>query len=465
MVRRRTQSRSRSPRSGRSNRFTRTTSRSRSRSRSRVGQAVQMVLDNIENVVGAVDAVRQFGNARQQSETRDVDMSPRRAPKVRTTKFRGKFKKGSKKIANTLKTYLTQGFVDTEEVNGQITDPNCVYLSHSACDADRHLTLVLKCIFRKLLKLGINWSAPSADDEFPIEQSSGQANAIRIELVLQNMRTGSISKIENTSVAGGNFNTIAKMAAASNWAVALRKWMGGHFLETDDPNMLMPIYFRLYELDFAPLGQNFRLCAEIDLRCATVHVKVKSDMKIQNRSVSATGSADAEDVNNNPLMGYKYDFKVGTPITRNDGAYLLSTVSGNSGVNLIRGAQLPQSYREPPLPKVFLKCNKAAKIKIQPGDIKYGSITFYKKMKVLDYLQKLGFYYSPYNADPAVWRNLRPVGPCQMFALEDVINVNANELIRVAYEVNRETSMFITMKNIVPSIGTFIQSTYNNNPV
>lgn len=404
--------------------------------------------------LAAVDAINQF-----------APQAPRRKAYTSRGRYVGKFKKSTKKTANTLKTFLTQGFVDTEEVNGQITDPNVVYLSHAACDADRHLVQILKCIFRKLLKVGLNWDSPSADDEFPIEQSTGQANAIRIELVMQNQRTGALVKLENTSVAGGNFNTITKMATATNWTVALRKFMAGTFTEGDDPNMLYPQYFRLYELDFAPLGQNFRLCAEVDLRCMTVHVKVKSDMKIQNRSLSATGSSDAEDINNNPLMGYKYDFKVGTPITRQDGAYLLSTVSANSGVNLIRGNQLPLSYREPPLPKVFLRCSKAAKIRIQPGDIKYGRITFYKKMKVLDYLQKLGFYYSAYNADPTVWRNLRPLGPCQMFALEDVINVNANELIRVAYEVNRETAMYVSMKKIVPSIGTFTQTTYNNNPV
>lgn len=410
--------------------------------------------------VGAAVTAAEVGNALVQAARRPFQQRQRRFPGVRG-RYAGKFKKSSKKRVKKLIKFLNNGFVDTEEICGTVDDPDCVYLQHGTVDANKHIIMSLKALLRKLIKKAIGWNAASADDVFPVEQNAN-ANALKFEMVVKNELIGALTKYACESTPGGAFDTINKVAAFPDFDVVLRKWASGSYIE-GNVNVEMPIYLRCYILDFAPLAPNFRLQAQIDLRCENVHVYVKSEIKIQNRSVSATGGQDADDVSNCPLVGYKYDFNSGTPVTRQDGAYLLSVTGAMTGVNLVRAAQLPTSFREPPLPAVFLKCSKAAKIRLNPGDIKNSSIVFKSRMKFLDYIKKVGFRYPQYNVNPLLWKNLHPIGKCQLYALEDLINVNANELIRIGYEVNRELAMYCTSSTRQPSIGTFSHVGLSNN--
>ncbi len=409
--------------------------------------------------VGPALAAVEAGNALVQMARRPGGR--RIASKVRG-KYVGRFKKSTKKRTKKLIKFLNNGFVDTEEICGTIEDPDCVYIQHGTVDASKHIIMCLKALLRKLLKKAIGWNAGSADDVFPVEQSTGNANALKFELVIQNEVTGGLTKYACESTAGGAFNTINKVASFSDFDVALRKWATGSYIE-GAVNVERPIYLRCYMVDYAPLAPDFRLQAQIDLRTENMHVYVKSEIKIQNRSVSATGGEQADDVSNCPLVGYKYDFNSGTPITRQDGAFILSVTGASSGVNLVRAAELPTSFREPPLPGVFLKCSKAAKIRLNPGDVKNSSIVFKSRMKFLDYIKKVGFNYPTYNANPLLWKNLKPIGKCQLYAMEDLINVNLNEVIRVGYEVNRELAMYCTSSTKQPSIGTFTHVPMSNN--
>lgn len=376
-------------------------------------------------------------------------------------RLRGPFKRSSKKGVKYLKKFTSHGFVDTEEIHGVVNDPDCIYLAHSAVDPATHIIMILKSLTRKLLKDGIGFDAENADQVFPVEQTTGQANALRFELVYQNVRTGVVVTTNCTSTSAGAFNTIQKVAQFPNFDVVFREYAQGSFGENDS-NVLELLYYRLYMLDFAPLAENFRLVGQIDLRTTTLHVNVKSNMKIQNRTLSATGGVEADNVSNNPLIGYKYDFNSGTPVSRQTGAFLLTTMSVQRGVNVVRAAELPSSFREPPLPNIFLKCNKSARIRLQPGDIKYGSITYTTRMKLMDYLRKIGYAVTAFNADPKLWRTQYPIGKCQLYALEDVINVNGEQKINAAYEVNRTIGMYVTFNKKQSSIGQFRSLTYDN---
>lgn len=59
---------------------------------------------------------------------------------------------------------------------------------------------------------------------------------------------------------------------------------------------------------------------------------------------------------------------------------------------------------------------------------------------------------------------MKMMGKCTLIALEDMINVNVNQNISIAYEVNREEAMYLSTASITPAQGAFYQGTQSNNP-
>lgn len=373
----------------------------------------------------------------------------------------GKFRRSSKKAANKLAPYLKKGFVDTQEVSGLVKDPDCVYLQHSAVDADKQFAMVRKCLLRDLFKKAISFDCENADQVIPLQQTDGTAVECRIVLVKEDVATGSFTE-DVVTTAPTTMDTIQKIANASVFDVAFREYAQGT-VSGSATNVTKLKYLRCYLLDYSTVGYNWRLAAQIELEFQHVNVYVKSTMKVQNRSLGASGEVDATAVNNNPLIGYKYDFSCGTPSTRQSGAFLLETTGGLQGVSLVRAAQLPQSFKEPPLPRVFQKLTGAAKVKLDPGQVKYGSVYYKAKIPLLKYLTIIGYRYNNYSITPS-FKAHHVHGKCQLFAFEDLINVNVNELIQVAYEVNREIAMYLTQKKVVTTIGQFQQFTLDNLP-
>lgn len=427
----------------------------------RVGGAIGRRLPYVGTAMRAVEAGRSAYRAinRVRAMRRARGLSNKTSG-IYNGKYQGKFKKTNKKTAKKLSVYLNNGFVDTQEISGTVSDPDCCYLQHSAIDADYQLKMVRRVLLRKLLKKSIGWDCANADENIPVEQTTGVANSLVIELSVIDESTGSITYWSVTTSA--LINTINLIADNADFEIAFRKYASGTYLN-DQMNTEKLLYFRCYMLDFAPLGTNHRLLGQIEIGCQTVHVNIKSEMKIQNRSLGAGGSSDSTAVNNNPVVGYQYDFKTGTPQSRQNGAYLLETTGGFSAVSLVRSAQLPNGFKEPPLPAVFLGVEKASRIRIQPGDIKKGVLYYKTKMNLLKYITSVGYRYNTFAVGPN-FKAKHVLGKCQLYALEDVINVNVNENITLAYEVNREIAVYMTEKKVVPSIGKFTQIVLNNNP-
>jgi len=204
----------------------------------------------------------------------------------------------------------------------------------------------------------------------------------------------------------------------------------------------------------------------IDLTNEFVRFKTTASLKIQNRTLSTSGSGDAEDVSANPLQGLRYDLTNGMPRWRDNSLTGLANVFGqvfdSQGVLLIRGAEFTTTAsavnREPPNPKMFANCKKSAKVILQPGDIKKCDIVFKKNALLIDFLQAIGAG----AGSSALRPNTRAIGKMSLFALEDMINVNALQNISIAYEVNRVFSAYCTTGKVKPALGQFYTGTLNN---
>ncbi len=381
--------------------------------------------------------------------------------------YRGKFKKGKKRVAFRSLKYARNGFVDTQEVSGIVNDPDCVYLTHSAIEFDYQLGMIARCLIRKMLKKVLNVSPGTEDEALDIDPTVVSASGLRFECVEIDVVSGIKYYTFWDSVAG---STIATLADNINFVNLLRRQSTGIWMDsisaTEGSNISNArkwIEFNCYQRGYASANpDDLMLRHRLDMELETVHLYVKSSMKIQNRTRAADGSTDAQDVANNPIVGYKYDFKSGVPQCKVDGAYLLNSVRGVGAVNVIRAAQLPNVFKEPPLGSVFSNVKKAVKVRMQPGDIKEGSINYKVNMKLLQFLRKLHRRVSYYSGTPSDYIQMDSIGPSQMYAFEDVINVNALELIQIGYEVNREIGMYITSGRKTVSLGKFQQLTVSN---
>ena len=210
------------------------------------------------------------------------------------------------------------------------------------------------------------------------------------------------------------------------------------------------------------VSQYWRFQGELNLKNEVVHMFSVSEMKIQNRSLAASGSESTEAVSNNPLVGRLYDFKGGVPRSRTMDCAPLEYI-GVSGVVLARAAQFDANlggvtYKEPPLPKLFSNCVGASMIRLDPGSVKQDKMVVKYNKPLLTFLKKMGDPISYATNNNYKWL----IGKCRLFALEDVINVNATAKIEIAYEVNREYGCFLTTMKPAHAQGDYQQITVNN---
>ena len=121
-----------------------------------------------------------------------------------------------------------------------------------------------------------------------------------------------------------------------------------------------PFRIILYRQDFnTTRGLVFE--AEIRFDEEIMCVVGASELKVQNRTLAANNSTDAEDVNNNPLVGKIYEFS-GMPKLRDKTAFPLATIPVDRGVQLVRAASITNTaYRNLRFLMYFLTLRKCLK--------------------------------------------------------------------------------------------------------
>lgn len=362
-----------------------------------------------------------------------------------------KFRRVKKKGLYGLYKYHTQGYVDTVEVNGTINDPNCVYIGHSAqCNEQTTLT-ICRALLRKLFLKCVKYDGISSGEEIPGKWYDNSSDSYRFILLEKNVDTNAFSPAIIYDVP--NDATITSISSASGLQEYIRKYANGFTIYTSGYK-LKPFKMQLYRQEFN-VTVDYQFIGEVNMEELIVHIKTSSTIKIQNRTESATGSADEDDVNNSPLIGKRY-ITNGLPKTRDQVAVFSQT--STKGVKLIRGDQIPatSSLKEPPSGGYFVNCIGTKGIKIMPGDIKYSTVYFSKHMNLLHFLKLLRYD----ETDNGLFSH--NIGQCDLYALEDAINVNGEEKINCAYEVNRVTAVYFTEKRKRHSIGQFNQFVQSN---
>lgn len=370
-------------------------------------------------------------------------------------RYRGRFKKAVRKVDNRWTPYARNGYVDTQECNGVVADPNCVYVGHTAQATSMTITNLARSLIRTLFYKTIKHDAVNYSEEIPGLAFDDTSNVFKINLLYIVVSTGVVS-VEASHTTSNN-DTIDVIS--NSFKPVLYTYSAGN-TSANDTNIKQPYKMEMYIRDGnVTTFWNYQGC--INLNECMVHVKAVSEMKIQNRSLSATGGVDGNDINNSPIHGYRYVTN-GLPRSRDKLLNILGTVNGFKGVITKRAAELDSAgvnYTEPPLPKTFINNSKSAKVKLDPGDIKKSILYYQKKMSFNSYLRNL-----QYLADTASDQIAKNTGTCEVFALEDQINVNSTQNISIAYEVNRKVGTYLTFRTHRFSTMGFVATTQDNVP-
>lgn len=392
--------------------------------------------------------------------------------------YGGKFKK-PRKLSRKVNPYLTKGFENTTEVTGTITDPNCVYMAASSMSATRAIESLARALLRRAFEKCVGYPITNVHNTLQGYQGgaapyhAGDGFMFQLTWMTVDSTTGEAQDTYVTgvtdsiySITGDAINSVAP--AWTGLMNKLKQW-AGRSSTASSANTEIPLRLNVYRRD-GNVTLFYLGSGGLDLRNLTVHFETSSAVKLQNRSVSATGSGSTDVVDSNPLIGYLYEFKGGVPMFKNldqqSGTLRLNRIFDIDGVATARGGEFPGSLtvgsgyvnNEPPKPRFFHNCVKAAKVMIKPGDIKTTYLKYSTKMKLVDYLMKV----ASISNTAFVKQTTQLPGKCVMFALEDMINVNASSLIAISYEVNRVDKCYVSESVQRVAQGTFSQIIQNN---
>jgi len=372
--------------------------------------------------------------------TRLNNRSRRAGLRAGASTYQGRLKK-AKRVKRD--PFVKNGMKHTVEITGVVTDPDCVYIGHSTYTPQFVLETTLQALLRKLFEKG-GLQVTSVNDVLLPSATATDGYFLRLDTAPAG--GGSFTSYSHAVASGATLQSITgsvTTGVAPEWTDLIDQftlWATGDGPVSND-NMDEPAQLRLFTEVFNTTGSRYNMVCSLNLRELFAVGKFVSEIKIQNRTVSASGSDDAEAVSSNPLHVHKYLFN-GCPRNR-DKLRMISPPLYSSGILTTGASNAGFTYlKEPFSPKMFWNCSKHVKDSLQPGAIRNDKIVYYKKMRLLNFIRHMGLM-SDASGTPKT--NLIK-GPHMMYALEDMINVNLAQLISIAYEVNRSCGVYIFQK-------------------
>lgn len=376
-------------------------------------------------------------------------------------RYVGKFKV-KKNRKTKVDVFLKYGFLNTTEVNGTIDDPDCVYVGHTTYSPLAVLEQLMCSLARKLFRK-IGYDITHLKQRIDSFTNADTGSGFQISLVTKDLDTGVRTRYTHILPASGSLYTMfgSNAEGVGPQAAAIMNFLYEWISQDNQAQNNI----RLDKLELGTLLDNLQanyiMASQINLNTEKVHLYCKSQLKLQNRTRSATGSSSMEDINNNPLQGKLYHLGTGVPSCKIDDVHFIERIRANTGVILARGAEFSVNtgMREPPPAKLFKSVLAFKNQILQPGEIKKDIIYFQQRKDLNNFL--LGLRYAP-KAGSFQW-DTKIAGRCSLISMEDMINVNAGEKITLAYEVNREVGIWTESQKVSVAGGNLMQLQYSNN--
>jgi len=383
--------------------------------------------------------------------------------------YAGLLPKGKKKNLKkqSMSKFSTKGATTVRETVGSVQDSDSVYLYFHKFAPSDLIYNISKALIRKICEMAFKVSYTSFDNFVLGGNYSPILGAYKIVITTVNPVTGGDSATVLSIAAS---TTLTNLAGSGGLLPVLNAYSSGYGeVSANNPKelFLMSLYKTINS------DADSILLATLNLQDEVCQIHSTVEVKIQNRSQSASGSSATDVVDSNPLQGYIYEFG-SIPKTRDvfkvtsgssagsDRASKFGSIKFENGINLIRGSQLPSAYLEPISAKSFRNCKGVTKIRLEPGNIKNCFRSFTKSCNVLRFLTD--FNMQTDSATLADARIIKTLGGGVMLSLEDMINVNATSQITVTYEAEHRIGCRLKTRKGAVMVGDFTESTYDNIP-
>lgn len=333
---------------------------------------------------------------------------------------------GSLKLKGPLDRCEDQGVAQVQETSGILTDKNKVtYLGHSTMPPRVVLELAWASIVKKLFaRNGINlknWTDPIS-------------TATNFQILINTKQKDQYQMVQNAFTITANSTTLEGLT--------------NNIITSYQSLALIPQQFLSIQLDSLPGGGVSIVEEMMSLVDCTISFFVKSQYKMQNRTVTLAGNDTSEDVDNVPLEGKAYEFRTNGTIHRDYrditgvGSFE-QTFTSHSSYGNFPGAfssttASENMYNTVPKAQHMLGTYKCLPVHLEPGEIRQSSL--YDRARLN--LNKL--YAVIYNSGVAnsaeansqaqkrVW-----LGKSRLFCLErmiDAIATTDENQFRIAYE-------------------------------
>lgn len=352
------------------------------------------------------------------------------------SKSAGFFKKSSRRKLNTFEKVGARGITVCNEVGGVLTGPlmRTGYVGHALFTRPFLRYNVCRALVKWIseqLKISIVDFASS----FPTEIPTGAAISIAL--------------VHRTSWSGLTSETVLSIVPGT----------------TSFENIVQEIY--TIASTFTPTGQFISLRIShgngtryvYSMLKSKVNCYVKSSMKIQNRTINASGNIQADDVDNVPLYGKSY-YGTGNYIQMNYNDFAINDSQTDIFLIAPSGATVAldpptiangetgsvNPFTEPPKKNQLFNVKGVGKAHLDPGQIKT-SVLYYQKLFSLNKI------FQAIAGTDGTSNQLCNLGKYRIFCFEkmiDAVTYDAEGVnsIRIAYEHDHKMAINVSMPQV-----------------
>lgn len=389
--------------------------------------------------------------SRSYTKTKTEKPKKKRSARLRRnykTLYAGKFARPNKRSGRMLDRFYKHGVSMVEETVGTAVDTDCVYAMAEVMSPFR----LIQCTLGGVVKLLFNKAGfcVTGWDDNPWGIISGLPTGDgQYYMALNEYEVSAASVSSAVTVDSLTASTLRQVVDA--FVAYVQQWIASYGA-VHASNDKWPHSMEIYKTvrNSGDTGTAFVRLADIVLDQVGIDLAASLTLKTQNRTVSVSGSTDAEDVTANPVQGRMYVFR-GIPRVK---GYSVETgglapykfgvfYCGHFGVEIFRPDNMDPAYLEPPPPANFYNCQKSSKIRMQPGEIKHYGLTDSRKNVPLTRLWKSIRYIVTDNGELDFYTY--NVFKVLMLAIEDVINTTSDaSKVTIGMEVERRLSCIAT---------------------
>uniref|UniRef100_A0A345N0X5 Capsid protein n=1 Tax=Circoviridae sp. TaxID=1954248 RepID=A0A345N0X5_9VIRU len=345
-------------------------------------------------------------------------------------------KRRPRKTRNHDKRFLQKGFVSKQENGGLLATPalQTQYIGHSCLHSQAAGDGIMGAIIKYLFNAA---GKDFVDFDKALHPGVGPSNLEPMQIRYRIRRTWSGATEQERSVTINTLDT--------PWDVAEALVADMQTYRAGDQEPFVITSFSLFE-DNNTSGsfENYQQRATFRVDQGYVHIKCRSRLALQNRTLGVVGGVDTDVVDNNPVVGKLYGKSQSSNAFLTKQNLTATFVSNDNTAVISETSALDASIQKPPN-AWFFGANKQSKVSIKPGGMVSSVLTWNTTMKLEKYFNELGNWLAGVSNAPT------KLGKVRMFGLEKKLDALRTGGLNFGFEITNTHMMYVTQGQ--PAIG------------